>query len=364
MGALRGQAFTFIGRLAALPRRAAVAAVEDAGGRVRRGLSRRTDVAVIGHGAAPLIASGALGAKLRRARQLAVDCISEDTFLGAAGLAETPDVHRTIAEGALAEQAGLDGETIRLLALFDIVTIVDGHIAFRDLVAAKEVARVLADGTALGDIIAGAETLRGRGAGPRLAEVRLTKVGDGVIGLDVGGAIADLDGQMRLSLPEGGNPTLDDLYEAAETAEADGDWRGAVALYRRCLDLDRRDPTTPFNLANALRESGDSAQARLFLQRALALDPRFAEAWYNLSDIADRAGDAAAARGYMMKSVEADAGFADALYNLANLYFREQDFAHAAECWERYLALDQSSEWSDKARSGLAYCRGEMERRP
>ena len=364
MAALKGQAFTFIGRFAALPRRAAVAAVESAGGTVRRGLSRRTDIAVIGHGAAALIASGALGAKLRRAHQLSVRCISEDTFLGDAGLADAPDVPHTIGEAALADQAGLDRETIRLLALFDVVTVVDGHIGFRDLVAAKEVARVLAEGTALAEIITGAETLRGRGAGPRLAEVRLTRSGGGVIGLDVGGAIADLDGQMRLSLAEGGNPTLDDLYEAAETAEAEGDWVAAVAIYRRCLDLDRRDPTTPFNLANALRESSDTAQARLFLQQALALDPRFAEAWYNLSDIADRAGDIAAAREYMLKSVEADDRFADALYNLANLYFREQDFAHAAGCWERYLTLDSDSEWSEKARSGLGYCRGELERRP
>lgn len=362
-GTLAGKVVVFIGRLDAMSQRGAAAYVTSAGGVVRRGLSRATTHVVVGHAAHTLIEDGVLSRRLERARRHGALCLSETAFLRMIGAASDESAGpRSFTLQTLAAQAGISLETAELLALFDIIDPRDDKVSFADLVAAKEVARLLGDEMSLAEIVASAARIRGHGAfAAPLARARLERTGEGVMGIRVGGVVADLDGQMPLLLGNPGNPTVQELYEAAEAAEEAGDEDAAEQAYRRCLDLDPREPTAAFNLGNIYRNGGRITQARLCLHFAVAIDPGFAEAWYNLASLEDEAGNIAEARAHLEKAVAADATYADALYNLANLCFREGAYAEAVNYWQRYLSVDSESAWSQKARDGLALCRRQLQ---
>lgn len=346
-----------------MPRRAAAEAVAARGGIVRRGLTRRTSHLVIGHGAHRLIAGGRLAKTLVESDRLGATCLSENAFLRLIdGIEAAEPSQRPFPLQTLIDKTGLNIETIRLLGLFDVIALREETVGFRDLVAAKEVARLLAEGIPMADLLASVDTLRRRsGPGEDLARVHLARTDDGEIGLRLGEAVAELDGQMRLPLSRGDNPSVDALFEAASEAEEVGAWGAAERLYRRCLTLDRSDPIAAFNLANVLREQGRPQAARFYFKLALALDPGFAEAWYNLADLAEQAGLEAEARACLGRALGLDPDYADALYNLAQLEYRREAYGRALACWERYLSLDDASDWSHTAREGVALCRQKLQ---
>jgi len=236
----------------------------------------------------------------------------------------------------------------------------DGACSFRDLVAAREVVRLTGAGFGLAEIIASAVDLGGgRGAGDDhpLARLKLVCDEQGLLARRIGDRFAELDGQMRLPLVNPGNPSVDEVFEAAEEAEQQGDLARAEALYRRCTSLDRRDPIAPFNLANVLREQGRRTEAKSYLHAAITIDPTFADGWYNLALLLEAEGRRDLARDHLERASAADPDYADPLFCLAKLRFEAGDLAAAAQLWQRYLKLDPDSEWSRLARKGLTLCR-------
>jgi tetratricopeptide (TPR) repeat protein len=249
---------------------------------------------------------------------------------------------------------------VRILMLYDVLQPCDGACSFRDLIAAREVARLLGEGLALAEIVRSAERLARAGQGGEdhpLARLKLVRDERGRLARRIGDAYAELDGQIRLSLPRADNPSVDEVFDAAEEAEQAGDLATAATLYRRSVGMDPRDPIAPFNLANVLREQGQAGAAKLFLELALARDPEFADAWYNLALLKEEAGDKQAAQRCLERAIAADPDYADPVYNLAKLQFELGRFAEASRMWQRYLTLDPDSEWSRRARSGLRLCR-------
>ena len=350
-----GDTVAFIGRLEAMPLWRATDHVRAGGGETRRGISRRCRSAVIGHGAHALLAGGTLQAKLVQADRARVRCFSENGFLRRLGLLDpVADANQSMTLAALLSQAELDGETGRLLQLFDVIEPRDDLYGFLDLVAVKEVARLIGDGMSLAALLAGVAALRrGEADDHPLAHLRLARSPMGALALKVGTAFADLDGQLHLPLPDADGPSIDGLFEAAETAEANGDWAAAERFYRRCAELDTSDQTAAFNLANVLREQGRADEAAVCLRRVVALDPGYAEAWYNLADLAE----GTVAQADLRRALAVDPDYADAHYNLADLLYRDAQYAAAADHWERYLALDPGSPWGKKARDGVTLCR-------
>lgn len=365
---LSGKTVAIFGRLRSVPRQVVVAALERRGARVRRDLGRRTDVLALGAAAVADLRGGRLRERIDDADRLGVTLISERTLLRALGLMPPGGTDlATMSLDELASRAGLDEETLRLLVLFDLIETPDGvSCGFRDLVAAREIARLLGEGVPLADIIEGAGRLQRRQTDPAahlLARHKLTSDEGGRLVMQLGSLIAELDGQLRLELPESGNPSVDSVFEAAEEAEQLGDLTTAEMLYRRCLGLDRRDPIAPFNLANVLREQRRQGEAKCFLHLALSIDPEFAEAWYNLAMLVDEEGHAEQARQYLLRAFTSDPFFSDPIYNLAHWYFRSEDYAAAADWWQRYLDVDPDSEWSQRARYGLELCRRHLGQR-
>lgn len=358
---------TIVGRLATVPNERAVLAVEAAGAVVRRGQPRHGGILVIGRLAYRQLERGGLRRRIRAADEAGARTIGETMFLEALGLVEPAPATRGVVDlEHLPDKTGLDVETLRLLILFDIIQPEGDRCSFRDLVAAREVTRLLREGIDLGDVIEGAIRIAGnrpqRRAGPfrqdqPLARLRLVSDQYGRIVHQVGSTVADLDGQLRLPLPDADNPAIDELFEAAEEAEWLGELPVATKLYQRCMRLDRRDPIAPFNLANVLRESDDLDGAVFHLRIALGLDPHFADAWYNLALIMDGRGEKPAAMEGFERAIEADPDYADPVYNLAQLHFDDENYEEAERLWTRYLALDPDSEWSRRARYGISLCR-------
>ncbi len=358
---------TIVGRLAAASAETVETVLMDRGGTLRRGQPRRDGVLVISPLAFRQLDSGSLRCKLRQADQAGARCLSEAMFLEALGLlGPRPDIAGVIDLDDLPTKTGLDLETLRFLILFDIIQTDGKACSFRDLVAAREVARLLGEGISLGHIIEGVRkaTLsptdreeKPAALDQPLARLKLISDEYGHIVNRIGDVVADLDGQMRLPLPDADNPTIDELFEAAEEAEWLGELSVAKSLYRRCIRLDRQDPIAPFNLANVMREQGDTVGAVFYLRLALGLDSHFPDAWYNLALLMDGRGEREAAKEGFERAIEADAQYADPVYNLAQLHFDDGRYEQAARLWARYLVLDPDSEWSRRARYGLALCR-------
>lgn len=358
---------TIVGRVAAVPSERALAAVAAAGGVVRRGQPRSGGFLVIGRQAFRQLDRGGLRRRIRAADDVGGRCISETMFLEALGLIEPgPKAAGVIDLEHLPSKTGLDVDTLRLLILFDVIRPNGNQCSFRDLVAAREVMRLLGEGISLGDVIEGASRIAGNrpehSTGPLqqdqpLARLRLVSDQYGQIVHQIGSTLADLDGQLRLPLPDADNPSIDELFEAAEEAEWLGELPVATKLYQRCMRLDRKDPIASFNLANVLRESDDVEGAIFHLRIALGLDPHFADAWYNLALIMDSKGEKRAAMEGFERATLADPNYADPIYNLAQLHFDDENFEEAEQLWTRYIALDSDSEWSRRARYGIALCR-------
>ena len=74
--------------------------------------------------------------------------------------------------------------------------------------------------------------------------------------------LTTLEGQGVLAFDED-HASLDDLFEAAALADADGDADEAARLYDLCARADRKDPIAPFNLANMRLAEGAHDQAAL-----------------------------------------------------------------------------------------------------
>lgn len=356
-----GKVVSVVGRFATVSNQLVAAEVEKRGGMVRRGLPQRTAIVAVGRRSLTQLADGRLQAKLARAERIGAECVSEDALLRGLELLPVAPVagHGAIRLDELPHRADLDPAVVRILMLYDLIQPRDGGCTFRDLIVAREVARLLGEGLALAEIVRSAERLGRAGDGGEdhpLARLKLVCDESGRPARRIGHTLAELDGQMRLALPYADNPSVDEVFDVAEEAEQAGELATAATLYRRCVSMDPLDPIAPFNLANVLRELGAIAPAKLFFELALAIDPAFADAWYNLALLKESAGDQQGARACLERAVAADADYADPVYNLAKLLFDAGCFTEAGRMWQRYLALDPDSEWSRRARSGLTLC--------
>lgn len=75
----------------------------------------------------------------------------------------------------------------------------------------------------------------------------------------------------------------DVLWDRANTAYINGDYRGAVAIYEQILDRGLGSVKLYYNLANACFKEGETGRAILFYRRALRMAPGNDDIRYNLS---------------------------------------------------------------------------------
>ncbi len=348
--AIEGEAFAIVGALEAFPRRLAAREIKARGGELRRGISRQTDFAVFGRGLIESATAEKVVERIEEARSASARLLSEAAFLALLGLTEFPDAPRQLSTRQLSEQSGLDRDTLERLCLFDAFEYPEEPFSFRDLIAAKQFARLSAEGVDWLGLLRAVRKRRGGSSGG-VANLRLERAGSGVV-VKTGATISELSGQLLLSLPSDDIAT-DQIFDDAREAEEAGDWDRAVSLYRRCVEIEPKDPVVAFNLSHALLQKGERIEARRYLNKVLRLDPRYAEAWYNLAGIAREEGNIESARRHLRQAISADPGYPDPLYNLALLEFDAGSFQRAGELWEKYRELDPDSSWGKKAKYGL-----------
>lgn len=355
MPELRGATIHVLGRLAGLTRRRLAELLRRAGARHARGMSRRVDLLVLGHGTAASVLEDAPILSLPPRTPTTVKLVSELTFKRALGLLPPlgPEP-RTLTAVKLSELSGLDRESLACLRFYDVLEVEDDRYGYRDLVTAREVARLLDAGSDFAGIVSAAVQLRRRGL--RLSEVRLAEAPSGELLRHVEDRLVGFDGQYPLPLPEG--PTnVDALVASAEDAELDGEFERAERLYRLALAMDPTDPVIPFNLGNLLEARGRPRDAAICWQIALERDPYFAEARYNLAIAAEQAGRIDRAIDLYLGALQAQPDYADAAHNLALLLTEEDRYAEALSAWEHYLALEPRPKEILEARRYAAYCR-------
>jgi tetratricopeptide (TPR) repeat protein len=344
-----------LGRVNGLKRHQLAAALARAGATLRSRLTNSVTLVAVASSAASELLSGS---KLMEALERMPDhaaLISELALERSLGLKPPPAAElRAMDATDLARLSGLDDELLFWLALFDVIEPVEERFGYRDLVSAREAARLLREGCDFADLVGAAIELRRQGH--RLCEVRLSVTAGGGIGRDIAGVAARLDGQLPLPIdtdPE----NVDLVVECAEEAEEEGDLAAAERLYELALKLDRDDPIVPFNLGNVLDAQGRSAEARISWRRAVERAPLFPEAWFNLAVSAEDAGRKEEALLHYCNALAIDTDYADAAYNLALLLHGLGRFAEALPVWEQFLQLEPRSPDARLARSRAAECR-------
>jgi tetratricopeptide (TPR) repeat protein len=326
-------------------------------------LAARLDCAdqlVVASGAVLQWRRGTLQRYLDQAEGRGIPIIGERAFLRMLGfLPALREETRSFSLSILSERSGLAVETLRLLALFEVIEGQNGQFGFRELKAAREAARLLSSGLNLGALVLACQQLRRALAlEVPLAERQLELDESGDVVLQIGERHAETSGQLRLDLGSG-QVALEDAFQPALEAERKGDDGTAERLYRLCLDIAPDDGLTCFNLGNVLLRSGRAAEALALWQKAAALDPQFADAWYNVGCLLEEQGRLVEAVQAFRKALDADGGFAEPCHRLGILALDAGRFDEARRHFTRYLELDDSSETADEVRRSLKKC--EME---
>ena len=136
--------------------------------------------------------------------------------------------------------------------------------------------------------------------------------------------------------------------------DAAGEDDRALIAYGKALDGDPQLAAAHTNLGALLyrREARAMRRAADF-EEALRLDPEQPEARYNFANLLDELGEADRAIAEWFRVVGNCPEFADAHFNLAQALARDGAREPARRHLERYLALDGSGEWAERARELL-----------
>ena len=333
----------------------AFALVRKHGGKPREGVTKQTDVLVVGELGWPLLDDGRPSNSLAQAKSYRIPVASERQFLEWLGRSIPEAEARTYTVDQLASLSKLPKEVIDQLAMFGLIEARGARFGFRDLAAARQVAGQLAAGTGLSAITRSLCEIRKWLPDARLSNLRLFPESSDRILIEQMKGRADKTGQFVLDVEKPADDA-DAVFEDAQSAETASDAATAERLYRRAMHMDPADPAAPFNLGNVLRSSGRNLEAEAAYRAAVKVDPHFAQAWYNLADMLDDQRRTNEAIACLHRALEADPGYADAMFNMAFLLQRLERHAEAAEWWRRYLAVDRSSPWAARAKRALKYC--------
>jgi hypothetical protein len=348
---LADRAVALYGRFSPSVRDRMLAEIVRRGGTVSRDLTRRSDRLVVGALASALIDSGALGVRLHAAHVRGLPVRGERAF--AAELAGE-DIAR---DSALPLTTGLAGTAltpadVEVLAAFDLVALDGARCRFGDASVFRTASELITAGRSRADVVR--ILSRARDLAPRgRHKIVLTGAGEAALEWDDG--LTSLEGQGLLPLDED-QASVDDLFEAATIAEAEGELDRAAHLYDMCARADRADAIAPYNHANIRLTQGGHDEAVLGYQRALARDADFVEARYNLAQALEAAGKMDAAADELAQVLAADPTYADAVFNLAQLRMNAGEMGEAIALYEQYLSLGPPDAWAVTARKAILYC--------
>jgi tetratricopeptide (TPR) repeat protein len=335
--------------------------VRKHGGKPREGVTKKTDILIVGQLGWPLLDDGRPSNSLAQAKTYRIPVASERQFLAWVGRSAPQEQSKTYTAAQLASLSKLPAEIVDQLAMFGLIEATNGLYGFRDLSAARQVAALLGAGTGLSVITKSLYEIRKWLPDAGLSNLRLfPETSDRLLVEQIKGR-TERTGQYILEIDQPGDDA-NALFAKARTAEEQGDLATAEQLYTRLMKLDRNDPVAPFNLGNVLRSMGRNVEVESAYRAAVKADPKYAAAWYNLADVLDDSGRAKEAIEALVKALDADPTYVDAMFNMGLLLQRLERHAEAAAMWKRYLELDDSSPWAARARRALKYCEMQLAR--
>jgi tetratricopeptide (TPR) repeat protein len=129
-------------------------------------------------------------------------------------------------------------------------------------------------------------------------------------------------------------------YNLGNALKDKGDLGGAIACYKKALELDPKYAPAHNNLGIALGNKGDLDGAFACFKKALELDPKLAQAHYNLGNALEDKSDLDGAIACYKKALEIDPKLAQAHYNLGNALYARHDLDGAVACFQKALELD------------------------
>jgi tetratricopeptide (TPR) repeat protein len=107
---------------------------------------------------------------------------------------------------------------------------------------------------------------------------------------------------------------------------------GAIAQYRKALEIDPSCAAAYNNLGDALVSQGQIKEAAAAFEQALAIDSKLAPAWNNLAGVLSKSGRLREAVAGYRRAIELDARFAEAHKNLALIL---DDLGHHTEATQQ-----------------------------
>ena len=343
-GRLRGVTTRRIGKLAraaglALTRRPAAA-----------------DLIALAHGTARTVVSEQGELRLRFQPKRDAQLLSERSFKSRIGTpVSTVSADARYSEEQVAKLATIGVEQIRTLKLYDVLLPSNDGLSYTDLVVARAVGRLHAEGATFPKIIAAALALEQQGMS--LSEVRLAEAPWGELVQVLEGGLARIDGQLLLPL-EGSDIDAENVFARAEEYEHEGDLELAERLYDLAARLDRDDPVIPFNLGNVLDELGRERDAEIAYRQALARDPNFPDAWFNLGVLQEKVGRVDEALSSYKRAFAVEPTYIDALHNAALLLMRKRQFLAAVKLLDKLVTTSQAGAGQAKRLAHL--CRLEL----
>jgi tetratricopeptide (TPR) repeat protein len=354
MSLLSGRVYVH-GRIRGLTKRRLVRLANAASVSLTRG-GASADAVVIGHRtvASSLWDDGGIHLGFQPKTQARL--ISEMTFRAELGVPKSESQEeRAYSQGQAAARAGLSAAQIYGLALYDVLTPVEGRYSYRDLLIARSVGRLRSAGVKLSKIVAVAHALEQRGKS--LSNINLEATPWGKLLQQIDGTLSEIDGQLLLPIA-GEDIGADEAFARAETSERDGDLKGARRWYELAGKLDDKDGVIPFNLGNVLDSLGQAREAELAYRLAVARSPDLADAWFNLGVLKEKTGKEDEALENYQKAFTVEPSYADALHNAALLHMRRSRFEEALTLWTRIEGACAAS--AEDARRLAQLCRLEM----
>jgi tetratricopeptide (TPR) repeat protein len=338
-----------------MKRAEAFALVRKHGGTPREGVTKKTDILIVGEFGWPLVDDGRPSNSLAQAKSYGVPVASERRFLEWLGKVAPEEQAKTYTAEQLSALAKVPAGILDQLAMFGLIEPKDGRYGFRDLAAARQIAGLIASGVALSAITKSLHEIRKWLPEAQLSNLRLFPESADRLLIEQMQGRTEKSGQFVLPV-EPNDDDADALFAAAQAADEAGDGESAERLYGRLIKVDAGDAAARFNLANLLRAAGRAVEAEAMYRDATKADPGYAPAWYNLADAFDERGRTPEAIAALETALKADPNYADAVFNLALLLQKVERHADAATQWRRYLKLDTDSPWSARAKRALKFC--------
>lgn len=139
------------------------------------------------------------------------------------------------------------------------------------------------------------------------------------------------------------------------------DYPGAVVACRRAIELDPTDAQAHYNLGNTLRAQKDYPGAVTAYRRAIELDPKFATAHNNLGLALRSQNDVPGAVAAYRRAIELDPNYAHAHCNLGLLLVRLKQFAEALPLLKRGHELGSKQPgWEYPSAKWVADCEKDL----